>query len=132
MKKFYYFFVLLFGLTVMTSCEKDEPETPKTDQERFVGTWVYQNPSASSVDDVKECTFTFNADGKGNEVWIDGGNRRDSYRILEWSLFEDKGDKYLKYMDEDGDEWEYEYKFDGDILLLDIEGYGLMWTFNRK
>lgn len=128
MKKFYFFFVLLFGLTVMTSCEKDEEvekteetektkDTEKTKTDPLVGTWIYKNPAAKE-DEVMKLKFVFNANGSGSvSKWFKDGEY-EIYRFKKWKLddeilglyFEDYGD-YAMYdcYFEDGDLWLSEF-----------------------
>ena len=127
MKKFYYLFVLLFGLTVMTSCEKEEV---LTDTERLVGTWLYEDPSAVEAYDLKQIKFTFNSNSKGTYVFTYGDNTRQSYKINQW--WADEEEKFLEFVDEDGDRFGFDYEFDGDELLLNILDDGTMSVFERQ
>ena len=116
MKKFYFFFVLLFGLTVMTSCEKDEEvektekteKTEKSDEERFIGTW-------NGEDDEEEYTFVFKADGKGSlTMEYDGGKDKEK---IEWKINEKKQVLTIIYVEAGDDEDDHEYEFDDDETL---------------
>ena len=116
MKKFYFFFVLLFGLTVMTSCEKDEEvektekteKTEKSDEERFIGTW-------NGEDDEEEYTFVFKADGKGSlTMEYDGGKDKEK---IEWKINEKKQVLTIIYVEAGDDEEDHEYEFEDDETL---------------
>ena len=114
MKKFYFFFVLLFGLTVMTSCEKDEEvektenATKTTDKDRLVGTW-------NGEDDEEEYTFVFKADGKGSlTMEYDGGKDKEK---IEWKINEKKQVLTIIYVEAEDDEEDYEYEFEDDETL---------------
>lgn len=126
MKKFYYLFVLLLGLTTMTSCEE---EVPMTDTERFVGTWLYEDPSASDSYDLKQVKFVFNSNSKGSYTFTYGDNTRTSYKINQWWV--DEEDMFVEFVDEDGDRYKLDYEFDEDILLLDMLNDGTMCVFER-
>ena len=110
MKKFYFLFVLLFGLSIMTSCEKDEEvektekteKSEKSDEERFIGTWVGD-----------EATIVFKKNGTG--YWDDDEERED----FTWEINEKKQTLYIEY--EDGYSFKVEYEFKSDKKLW-VEG----------
>ena len=115
MKKFYYLFVLLFGLSIMTSCEKENLEddnkktekTSKTDEDRFIGTWIGE-------EDGEEYKFIFKSGGKGS--YTEDGERFQ----IEWEINEKKQILTIYWVeDEDEDEIDYEFE-DGDLWLNGI------------
>lgn len=127
MKKFYYFFVLLLGLTFMTSCE-DEVEL--TDAERFVGTWLYEDPSASEAYETKQIKFVLNKDNKGNLIFLYGDNSRSTNKIKQWWVDEDEG--VFELVLESDARLVFDYEFDEDDLLMDLFGDGFMYLLVKQ
>lgn len=123
----------MLGLAFMTSCEEEEVVL-LTDAERIVGTWLYEDPSASGPYEIKQQRFTFNANNSGTYVMVYGDNSRVDYPIQMWTLDEENAALKFMFTDSEGEEYYFNraYRFDEDVLLLDLLEDGAMCILERQ
>lgn len=128
MKKITFFLALLFGLTLMTSCSKDD-DSETTDSDRFIGTWTYSDPSAKESSEVKQIRFTFKKDKTGAFVFLYGDNSRANKEIERWWVIEEEQKlkfETVEYI------YTFAYEFDGNDLLLDLFDDGYMYLLEKQ
>lgn len=128
MKKITFFLALLFGLTLMTSCSKDD-DSETTDSDRFIGTWTYSNPSAKESFEIKQIRFTFKKDKTGTFVFLYGDNSRTSNEFEKWWVIEEE--QILKFETAEYI-YSFDYEFDGDDLLMDLYDDGFMYMLEKQ